>query len=220
MFFNLNLIATTYEFSHNSPTFVVGGRRMKILIQRDEEHECNIGVYLKCDAEDASWQTSRTVKWQMTVKQGASESEIGCFKIDSRAQSYDFEREWDSTSLGTGFGCPSMVKVPFEPSSAPAEAAQRAQHKVESHLAVIPTGLMFVECLFPCPPEPAFSVDAAAVQRCKNAHVLVRLEKCPYLSGWGCDRCSRHIPRETVGVWHCATCKYDVCPSCSVQKAA
>jgi hypothetical protein len=62
--------------------------------------------------------------------------------------------------------------------------------------------------------------DAAAGSgfRCDKGHALVRQGGFPYgasSGGWSCDKCKCSISKDTVGVLHCAACKYDVCLKCS-----
>jgi hypothetical protein len=67
----------------------------------------------------------------------------------------------------------------------------------------------------------AFSSDGTAGTgsfHCANGHELVRQVDCPYgkkTKKWFCDKCRSAIPLDTVGVLHCAACKFDVCLTCS-----
>jgi hypothetical protein len=65
---------------------------------------------------------------------------------------------------------------------------------------------------------------AAAVENlhpsCAKGHRLIQIRQRPaHYRGWACDRCSSAIPENSPeGVLHCATCSYDLCPTCT-QKA-
>lgn len=58
------------------------------------------------------------------------------------------------------------------------------------------------------------------LQLCPSHHIGVLVDdadKPAHVVSWGCDRCDRRFDATAVGVWHCHTCGYDVCPACQPQ---
>jgi ribosomal protein L37AE/L43A len=60
-----------------------------------------------------------------------------------------------------------------------------------------------------CQPTPS---DKRLCSR-QHTGLLVNGQPANY-ERWVCDHCSRKIPADTHGVWHCSECQFDLCPAC------
>lgn len=59
---------------------------------------------------------------------------------------------------------------------------------------------------------------AVVCGKCPSGHVFELINGIPlesnYMGGWSCDICKKSMSRGEAGVWHCSTCRFDVCPGC------
>jgi len=55
---------------------------------------------------------------------------------------------------------------------------------------------------------------------CKSKHVMTKtknlklINSAYYNNTYGCDICGATTTATDIGIWHCTTCSYDVCPTC------
>jgi hypothetical protein len=59
---------------------------------------------------------------------------------------------------------------------------------------------------------------AVVCGKCPSGHFFELINGIPlesnYMGGWSCDVCRNSMSRAESGVWHCSTCRFDVCPGC------